>query len=72
MAIVGIIPARYGFTRRAGMPLSDIPGRNLTGRTCVRARPAPGAVGASGAAVDEPEDLERGRARGAPEKGRVA
>ncbi len=40
MAIVGIIPARYGSTRLPGKPLSDIHGKTLIERVYVRARAA--------------------------------
>ena len=77
MAIVGIIPARYGSTRLPGKPLSDIHGKTLIERVYVCARAAQSldrvpVEGESGAAVDTPEDLERVRALLAPEKGRVA
>jgi 3-deoxy-manno-octulosonate cytidylyltransferase (CMP-KDO synthetase) len=40
LAIVGIIPARYGSTRLPGKPLSDIHGKTLIERVYDRARAA--------------------------------
>jgi CMP-2-keto-3-deoxyoctulosonic acid synthetase len=74
LAIVGTSPARFGSTRLAGKPLSDLPGKTLIERGFARAgaKSPDRVVGESGMAVDTPEDLERVRALLAPEKGRVA
>jgi hypothetical protein len=86
LAIVGIIPARYGSARPPGALLSDILGQTPIGRERprvsiartlrvdgpgLRTRVAP-AEGRRGADIHTPEALERGRAPRAPEKGRVA
>ena len=74
MAIVGTSPARYGSTRLAGNPPSDLPGKTLIERGSARAgaKGPDRVVGESGVAVDTPEDPERVRALLAPEKGRAA
>ena len=59
LAIVGIIPARYGSTRLPGTPLSEIHG--TTPIECVCGRPD----------RDTPEDLGWARALRAEGKGRV-
>jgi hypothetical protein len=87
LAIVGIIPARYGSARPPGTPLSHILGRASIGRAHPRVpnpgllridEPAPrGPAGPAevgpGADVHAPEALERGQPpTRASEKGSVA
>jgi CMP-2-keto-3-deoxyoctulosonic acid synthetase len=75
LAIVGIIPARDGFPRLPGAPLSDIHGKTLMEKVCARARAeeGPDRVAAEDEARAETlAEIERARALPTPEKGRVA
>jgi CMP-2-keto-3-deoxyoctulosonic acid synthetase len=75
LAIVGTIPARDGFTRLPGAPLSEIHGETLMEKVYARVRAAEGpdhAAAEEGAGVDTPAEIERARALPAPEKGRAA